>query len=302
MNITNEYTKKNEFVCRLCKSNNVKLIKEANIKTTLESKDFKITDGRYGLMLSIFECKECGFMQCLDVPDTTDYYRALEDTEYESSRRERIYQVRRILKKIMGNIKGRQPHGLRLLDIGAGSGILLEAASEIGIDAEGVEPSDWLRRAAHIHGCKIPADVIPHPLICGPYDIITLIDVVEHVAAPFEMIQNAVSLLKSGGVIAIVTPDVKSIAARLMGWNWWHYRIAHVGYFSKSNLAFIFSNLGLKIISISRPSWSFNISYIRDRLLRYLPNWLVLSEKQWMHNTRIRLNFGDSLLVIAKQQ
>lgn len=296
----NDYTKKNDFVCRLCKSINVKLIKETNIKATLESKDFKITDGRYGLVLSIFECKECGFLQCLEVPDTTDYYRALEDTEYENSRRERIYQVRRILKTILRNIK-EKPDGLRLLDIGAGSGILLEAASEIGIDAEGVEPSDWLRQAAYIHGFKITADVIPHPSISGPYDIITLIDVIEHVSAPLEMIKNAVTLLKSGGVIAIVTPDVKSITARLMGWSWWHYRIAHIGYFSKSNLVFIFSNLGLNTISISRPSWSFSLVYLRERLLRYLPGWLVLSEKQWMHNIRIRLNLYDSLLFIAKR-
>lgn len=299
MYIPNDHIQNNEYVCRLCKSKNIKLVKKTNIKTALESKDFKITDGRYGLMLSIFECGKCGFLQCLDVPDTTAYYRELEDTEYESSRKERMNQTRMILRKIM-KVVGKETKGLRLLDIGAGSGILLETATDLGFDAEGVEPSAWLRKVGHMHGCRINADVIPHPEILGPYDVITLIDVIEHVSTPIEMIQNATVLLKPGGVIVIVTPDVKSIAARIMGWRWWHYRIAHVGYFSKSNLEFILSNIGFNTISVSRPSWSFSVAYIRDRLLQYLPAWLIMAERQWMHNASFNLNLRDSLMIIAK--
>ncbi|PKN70923.1 MAG: hypothetical protein CVU54_02780 [Deltaproteobacteria bacterium HGW-Deltaproteobacteria-12] len=300
MSVATNHTRKNEYLCRLCQSTNVELIKETNVKTALESDDFKITDGRYGLMLSIFECQECGFMQCLDVPDTTDYYRGLEDTEYESSRKERMNQLRMILKKII-KISGGKTKGLRLLDVGAGSGILLEAAADLGFEAEGVEPSAWLRKAGQAHGCKINADIIPHPQITGPYDVITLIDVVEHVSNPLEMISNAQLLLKSGGILVVVTPDVKSIAARIMGWKWWHYRIAHVGYFSRNQLELIFSRLGLKTIAISRPSWSFSVAYIRARLLRYLPGWLVLKERPWMQNTMFNLNLGDSLMIIARK-
>lgn len=300
MDILNDQANRGNYMCRLCKSTNVKMVKRSNVKNVLESKDFKITDAGYGQMLSIFKCGDCGFMQCLDAPDPTGYYRALEDTDYEIGRKDRIYQARKILNKLIKAI-GRKPDGLRLLDVGAGSGILLEAATEFGFDAEGVEPSDWLRKTAHTHGCRINADVIPHPAISGPYDIVTLIDVVEHVSAPFEMIQNAAALLKPGGIIAIVTPDVRSMAARLMGWRWWHYRIAHVGYFSKMNLRLIFSNLGLITVSISRPSWSFSVAYIRDRLLQYLPGWLVLSNRQWMHNTRINLNLLDSLMFIGRR-
>lgn len=300
MKIANDPSYNNIYRCRVCRSTNIKLIKEANIRTSLKRNDFRISDDRYGLMLSIFACTDCGFLQCLDAPDTTSYYKTLDDPEYETGRKERMHQARIILSRLMKVIGGR-PEGLRLLDVGAGSGILLEVASELGFDAEGVEPSDWLRMTAHKHGCKINADVIPHPEILGPYDIVTLIDVVEHVSEPFEMIQNAAKLLKAGGTIVIVTPDVKSLAARLMCWKWWHYRIAHVGYFSKGNIEFICSQLGLKIISVSRPNWVFSVAYIRDRLLKYLPSCLVLAEKPWMHNVTIKLNLRDSLMIIAKR-
>lgn len=300
MKIANDLEHTNIYRCRVCRSTNIEMLKEGNIRTPLKSNDFRITDDRYGLMLSIFKCTDCGFLQCLDAPDTRSYYKTLEDQEYETSRKERMRQARIILNRLMKVIGGR-PEGLRLLDVGAGSGILLEAASELGFDAEGVEPSDWLRMTARKHGCKINADVIPHPEILGLYDIVTLIDVVEHVSEPYEMIQNVVMLLKAGGTIVIVTPDVKSLAARLMSWKWWHYRIAHVGYFNKGNIEFIFFKLGLIIISVSRPSWVFSVAYIRNRLLKYLPDYLVMAEKPWMHNITINLNLRDSLMIIGKR-
>lgn len=288
-----------EYQCRLCRSANIDLVRATNVTKALESNNFRITDSSYGLMLSLFKCRDCGFLQCLDVPDTTEYYRGLEDADYEAGRKERIYQSRRILNKII-KIIGKDHRGMKLLDIGAGSGILLEAASQHGFSAEGIEPSDWLRKVAESHGCKIKADVIPHPDVQGPYDIVTIIDVIEHVSTPYELIRDALGLLKPGGIIAVVTPDVNSLAARIMGWKWWHYRIAHVGYFTKANLQFVFDRLGIQLVSVSRPSWSFSIAYIRDRLVCYVPSSLVLSEKQWMNRMRINLNLLDSLMVVGK--
>ncbi len=289
-----------KYLCRLCGSGSVKMIRETTVRAPLESADFKITDGRYGYMLSIFECADCGFRQCLDALDTTVYYKALEDPEYETGRKERMHQSRMILRRITGIIGG-DTAGLRLLDVGAGSGILLEAAAEFGLKAEGVEPSAWLRKTARAHGCVINADVLPHPEIRGPYDIITLIDVVEHVSAPLEMIRAAAELLKPGGIIAIATPDVKSAAARLMGWKWWHYRIAHLGYFSRKNLEAVCSKTGLEIISVSRPSWVFSVGYLRDRFEAYLPGWVLPAKKPWMNNFTVNLNLFDSLLLVAKR-
>jgi len=289
------------YRCRICKSSNVRRIREGNTETFLQSNDFRITDDRYGLVSSVFECADCGFLQCLDVPDTTAFYRVLEDPEYEAGRKERMHQARMILNKTL-KVIGEKPEVLRLLDVGAGSGILLEAALELGFEAEGVEPSDWLRLTARTHGCKIDADVIPHPDIRGPYDIVTLIDVVEHVSDPFEIIKNATVLLRTGGKVVIVTPDAKSVAARIMRWKWWHFRIAHVGYFSKENLNYICMQLGLKVLSISRPSWVFSLAYLRERLQQYLPKWLVPSEKLWMHKVTFGLNLRDSLMIVAERQ
>ena len=300
MNTSDIQAPAKKYICRLCGSDGVRMIRETTVSAPLESGDFKITDARYGLMLSVFECRDCGFRQCLDAADTTVYYKTLEDPEYETGRKERMHQSRMILRGII-KIIGGKAGGLRLLDVGAGSGILLEAAAEFGLTAEGVEPSDWLRKTARAHGCVINADILPHPEIRGPYDIITLIDVVEHVSDPVEMVRSAAALLKPGGIAVIATPDVKSAAARLMGWKWWHYRIAHVGYFSRRNLESVCSKAGLKIVSVSRPSWVFSLGYLRDRFETYLPGWLLPAKKPWMNTRTVNLNLFDSLLIVAKR-
>jgi hypothetical protein len=290
----------NKYSCRVCQSSDVRLVKKTNITKSLKSDDFKITDARYGMTFSVYECLRCGFLQCLDAPDTTVYYEALEDPEYELSRNERMHQAKKILAKILKEVGG-SAKGVRLLDVGAGSGILLEMAKQMGFDAEGVEPSCWLRKAANAHGCKVCADVLPHSEIVGPYGIVTLIDVLEHVKDPLSTLQHSANVLGSGGVAVVITPDVKSVASRLMGWKWWHYRIAHVGYFSRRNLEDMFARVGLKIISVSRPSWSFSFAYLRERLLQYLPGFIVPRERPWMRKVSINLNLQDSLMIIAQR-
>lgn len=301
MNNTQNQTINNDYSCRICKSKDVKLIKKTNIAKPLRCDDFKITDDRYGVTFSIYECLRCGFLQCLDAPDTTVYYEALEDPEYEFGRNERMHQAKMILDKILKQIGG-SAEGVRLLDVGAGSGILLETAKKMGFNAEGVEPSCWLRKVASAHGCNVRADVLPHPDIVGPYGIVTLIDVLEHVKDPLSTLRDSINVLGPRGVAVVVTPDVKSVASRLMGWKWWHYRIAHVGYFNRRNLEDMFAFVGLQIISISRPSWAFSVAYLRERLLRYLPGFMVPRERPWMHNISIKLNLRDSFMIIAQRQ
>ena len=134
----------------------------------------------------------------------------------------------------------------------------------------------------------------------GPFDVVTLVDVIEHVTDPLSLLRTAAALLAPDGVLAVVTPDAGSFAARLMGWKWWHYRIAHVGYFNDSNLQLLCQNAGLSIISRKRPGWYFQAGYLHQRLGRYLPRWLLPPLTKRMQRIVIRLNLFDSLLFVCR--
>ena len=55
----------------------------------------------------------------------------------------------------------------------------------------------------------------------------------------------------------VVTPDVGSVAARLMRHRWWHFRAAHIGYFNHRTLAAAAAKAGLRVVSTRRPVWYF---------------------------------------------
>jgi SAM-dependent methyltransferase len=285
--------------CWACGGGDLTLVKASNVEAALEARNFAITDDSYGVTGAIYRCTSCGFMQCHDMPDVLRFYESLEDPAYEVGRDQRLLQAESLLNAIVA-VAGKNARSLRLLDVGAGSGILLAAARQMGMAAEGIEPSSWLAAAAKAHGCSVHLGVLPHPDAAGPYDLVTLVDVIEHVANPRGLLEAAAAVLAPDGLLAVVTPDASSLTARIMGWRWWHYRIAHIGYFDPHNLTLLCRLAGLDPVARKRPGWYFTVSYLRQRLGQYLPQWL-LPKARWMDRVVVPLNLRDSLLVVCRR-
>jgi hypothetical protein len=66
------------------------------------------------------------------------------------------------------------------------------------------------------------------------------------------------------------SPDVESLTARLLRERWWHFRLAHVGYFSEATLTQA-ANAGLRVVSRRRPKWFLPVGYLAERGWAYLP-------------------------------
>lgn len=290
----------NILKCRVCESNDLCIVRQSNIKKAISSRDFAITDYNYGITSTIYKCKKCGFLQCLEVNNILSYYEELVDVKYEQSRRERSIQMKMLLEKIKKKIENFRSE-MRLLDIGAGSGILVEEALKMNFQAEGIEPSKWLCETAGKYHLPVYNITIQNQAIKrNHYDIITMIDVIEHVAEPYHLLVNAKNCMKKDGLLVIVTPNVKSLVAMLLGWKWWHFRIAHVGYYSFNTIKLLLKRAGFEILSVHRPGWYFKISYLTERINSYLPNFLHLPNFTWMQKNYIPLNLLDSMMVIAK--
>lgn len=105
-------------------------------------------------------------------------------------------------------IKKFKPSG-KLLDIGTNMGFFLRKARELGWETEGVEPSPALSEIArtqfklNIHTAFLENANLPKK----NYDVITLIDVFEHVTNPKELLAKCNELLKDDGIIAIKVPN-----------------------------------------------------------------------------------------------
>lgn len=281
-------------VCWVCASSRLERAKAADVGRELVASDFAITDDRYGRTGELVRCLDCGFLECPSLAHALDYYEALEDRGYEESRAPRALQMRKLLESLG------LAAGARLLDVGAGSGILVEQALAAGYRAEGIEPSHWLVEAARERGLPVHEGALPSPAIRGPYDVVTLVDVIEHVSQPVELLAQARALLAPGGVVAIVTPDLGSVAARAMGWRWWHFRVAHIGYFDRGTLGRACARAGLRVERFSRPAWYFEAAYLWERFGRYLPRALRVRAPRALGRVVVPLNLRDSWLALAR--
>jgi SAM-dependent methyltransferase len=283
--------------CWICGSDALRLAKPSNLPDTLTSEWFAITDSHYGVTAAVYRCGNCGFLECPEMPEVLPFYEKLADTGYEDGRQERSLQARKILEAAK-----RLAPGGRLLDIGAGSGILVEQALAMGYDAEGIEPSAWLQEAAARRKIPVRLGTFPNSETSGPYDLVTLIDVIEHVSEPVAMLREIARSLSNSGTAVIVTPDVASIAARLFSWRWWHFRIAHIGYFNKRTLRLALERAALEPLSFARTGWYFTADYLWERLHRYLPRSLRWPSPAFIGRVVIPVNLRDSWLVACKRK
>jgi 2-polyprenyl-3-methyl-5-hydroxy-6-metoxy-1,4-benzoquinol methylase len=272
------------------------LVRKGSLPPNLAAAHFRITDSAYGCTADIFQCGHCGFRQSSTLRDVLHFYEQMGDDEYEATRAARLLQARKLLQ----HVARYRPSG-RLLDVGAGSGILVEEALAAGFQAEGIEPSRSLLEQGRAHDLPLHHGVLPSSEVPGPYDVVTLVDVIEHVGDPVKLLTQAAALLSASSIVVIVTPDVSSFAARLLGWRWWHYRIAHIGYFNRDNLALALRRAGLEMLEVSRPAWYFPASYLAERALTFVPAALRFKPPQFLDRLTVRLNLLDSLAVIARK-
>ncbi|MFH2001219.1 MAG: hypothetical protein ABIK28_16170, partial [Planctomycetota bacterium] len=109
--------------CWICGGSQLEEIKPSNLSDRLTSRSFAITASDFGVTAAIDCCRTCGFLQCSNIQDVLPFYEELEDQCYEEGRRQRGLQQRALLNRL-----NRFKNAGRLLDIGAGSGMLVEHA------------------------------------------------------------------------------------------------------------------------------------------------------------------------------
>lgn len=296
MNTSNDQSCKNH-PCWLCDSTSTRLIRQGNTRGRIETADFRITDANYGVTADLYQCSQCAFLFCPTVEDVTAHYEKMDDAQYEATRSERSLQAQKILQQI----RKFKPTGA-LLDVGAGSGILVEQARSLSFDAVGIEPSAALSATAQALQLPVICGTLPQESLRNRFDVVTLIDVIEHVDDPRAMMRNIVDCMKQDAVCVVITPDVNSLAARVMQSRWWHFRLAHIGYFNPGTLQRLMATAGLEVIALQRPGWYFPASYLLERVMQYVPARLRIKAPAWLDRITIPLNLFDSLLLVCKKR
>jgi 2-polyprenyl-3-methyl-5-hydroxy-6-metoxy-1,4-benzoquinol methylase len=215
----------------------------------------------------IKKCESCGM--CLVNPlgefrgenETQEYflndYLPLHLANRENSQAERRAHLAAITARFS------LPVHPRLLDVGCALGSMLQEAKTLGWDAVGVETSEFAARYAAEHtGCSVFAGTLEKASFPSEsFDVVTLMDVIEHVPEPIGLVAEICRVLRPGGVVLVVTPNFASFFVWLYGpkaYGVWPDQ--HVVYFEPSSMRTVLEKAGfVNIVTGSKDFYGDNL-------------------------------------------
>ncbi len=145
-----------------------------------------------------------------------------------------------------------------LLDIGCAAGYFLEEASRRGWTANGVEISKF---AAEKAGLKnrfniYIGDFINLDIPANKFDLVLMLDLIEHLTSPVEGLKKAFAALKPGGLLVIETPNYESAPSKVLGKEWGLIAPEHhLFYFTPKTLTSALETAGFTIREMKYPRW-----------------------------------------------
>lgn len=172
------------------------------------------------------QCRSCGHVQ-LQFTMTNDAVYSEYETrtshhasehkiawDYSETKREYFYDP--LIDRLERLTDSRS-----LLDLGCSNGAFLQAIRLRGWDGEGMELEHSSAQYARSMGFKVYETVLEESGIPdASYDVVTLWQVVEHLPEPGLLLKEIHRVLKPGGICAISTPNIASIAFRMLDYRW----------------------------------------------------------------------------------
>lgn len=110
--------------------------------------------------------------------------------------------------------------GKRAADVGCGAGLLAEPLARLGAAVTGLDPAPESVAVARLHaegqGMAIDYRIGSVEALAGPYDLITSLEVIEHVNEPRTFVQSLADALAKDGLLILSTPNRTSLSRLLM--------------------------------------------------------------------------------------
>jgi SAM-dependent methyltransferase len=176
------------------------------------------------------------------------------------------------------------------LDVGCGLGYLLDSAFDGGFSVMGLEFNPWAveqcnKRYAFPVQCgtldDIPAD--------KRFDVISMIDVIEHFPDPFDQLARARDHLTGNGILLVVTMDCRSWMSRLIGKGLEDFRRIreHLFFFSRPCLTEIISQKGFAVLESRFVGHTFYVPRLIERIAKPINESLEEIVGNWFADSNL---------------
>lgn len=220
------------------------------------------------------QCTQCGLVFLDPRPDISELgriyppgYHAFDFSEERFGLVHRMrerFEARRLLRWTRG-----LPPGARIVDVGCGDGFHLDLLRRFGHptwELEGVEPDSRAARVAQDRGLRIHGSTLADArLEADSVDLVLLVQTIEHVPDPRNLLSQIAHVLRPGGRLVVVTDNIGSPDFRLFRsrhWGGWHFP-RHWHLYSRDTLARTGHASGLEVdrieTQVSPVNWVYSV-------------------------------------------
>lgn len=191
---------------------------------------------------------------------------------------------------ILDTVSRHHPLKGKLLDVGCATGLMVEYAQARGLEAEGVDYSDWAveqaRRRTNGRCRQLSFEEATAADFDSTYDIITMHSVLEHLADPERALRLLFQLCRPGGVVYIETLNADSLMHSIMGEDWGGYTdYTHKSHWLTADwITDTSKQIGFEVVSLKRGMvWNDNVyDYVWQaftQLIQLYPASVLLEER-----------------------
>jgi len=209
----------------------------------------------YKHMFILKECEKCGLVYCDPRPNYEDILNFLKYSNWSKkiyviqNNRPNILNVHRnIIQECLA-----YNHGAKsLFDVGSGGGTVLIEAQRMGLDVSGNdinrESSIYLSKN---HGIEIFNEPTNRLSVKEKFDVITMLDYIEHTYTPFDDLQFASNHLNENGILYLKTLYLNCPNHKRMKDLWNLFGEGHFHYFRISTLLNIINDCNFRLLDVS---------------------------------------------------
>jgi 2-polyprenyl-3-methyl-5-hydroxy-6-metoxy-1,4-benzoquinol methylase len=186
-----------------------------------------------------------------------------------------------------------------LIEVGCARGDFLHAARE-HFNVIGVEPNEELARdAASV--APVYRGLVENCPQSG-FDVAASFHVIEHTDSPHRFVDSMAAKVKPGGLVVIETPNIHSLAFRLMKRQWRQFIPEHYFFFDESTMRKLMEGAGLQVEQIRRIGKYASPAFILNRLSRYFRPLRLLEGTAGRLHLQIPVDPMDIMIAIASKR
>jgi SAM-dependent methyltransferase len=260
------------------------------------------------------ECSKCGFVY-VNPRIVTDELLSLyrhnyfhnKDYGYVSYEQEKRLRIKNFERWLNDTKQFLPPSAnIRALDVGCAAGYCLDVMKEKGYDSEGIELDEKMSDDLNAAGYKVAQQPISTFIPADKFLLITMFDVIEHIADIDAAFNRIYQLLENEGILVIVTPDHNSFQRKLFGKKWFQYKpVEHINYFTRKTISVFAERNGFTLISHTSSRQYADTEFILNRLSYYGYSFLTNIFKTLFSILRFKNKFfytdtGSLLAVFRK--